>query len=404
VSAVLRRPGVALLLAINLLSRIPAAGSGILLVVHAHALTGSYASAGAVAAANALAMAAVAPALGGIVDRRGQTAVLVGAAVASGAAFLALAALPHAAPLGALVVLAAIAGAAQPPTGACLRTLWPDVLDHDEEAVHSAFAVEAAMIEITYITGPLGFLTLATLTSSRIAVAVLGIVLVASTLAFAARPASRAWRPHGHGEDAAGRARRRSALAAPGVRTVVAIMLSVGVLVSAVEVAITAAMNHAGAPGATGPLLAIWGAGSLLGGVAAARSGGARGARDLALLLLALALTHAVLAAGDGSPVALGALLLVAGLGIAPVFGAASALISALALPGTATEAFAWMTTALGAGVAIGAAAAGALIDAGGTAPAFVAGGAAGLVAAALAATRAASLGYATRSTALPRI
>lgn len=402
-SAVLRRPGVALLLAVNLLSRIPGAGSSVLLVVHAHALSGSYAAAGVVAAANALAMAAVAPALGGIVDRRGQTGVLVGAAVVSGAAFLALAALPHAAPLGALVVLAAVAGAAQPPTGACLRTLWPEVLDGDEEAVRGAFALEAAMIEITYITGPLGFLTLATLTSSRLAVAVLGVVLVAATLAFAALPASRAWRPHDHGAPDAGRARRRSALASPGIRTIVAIMLTVGVLVSAVEVAITAAMNHAGTPGATGPMLALWGAGSLVGGVAAARTGGARGARDLALLLLALALTHAVLAAGDGSAVALGALLLVAGAGIAPVFGAASALISALALPGTTTEAFAWMTTALGAGVAIGAAAAGAIIDADGTALAFVAAGAAGLVAAALAATRAASLGYATHSTALPR-
>ena len=394
-SAVLRRPGVALLLAVNLLSRIPGAGSGVLLVVHAHALTGSYAAAGVVAAANALAMAAVAPALGGIVDRRGQTAVLVGAGIVAGAAYLGLAALPHAAPLGALVVLAAAAGAAQPPTGACLRTLWPDVLGGDEQAVRSAFALEAAMIEITYIAGPLGFLTLATLTSSRLAVAVLGVVLVASTLAFAAQPASRAWRPHDHGDEDA--ARRRSALAAPGVRTVVAIMLTVGVLVSAVEVAITAAMNDAGVPGATGPMLALWGAGSLVGGVAAARAGGARGPRDLALLLLALALTHAVLAAGGGSPVALGALLLLAGAGIAPVFGAASQLISTLALPGTTTEAFAWMTTALGAGVAIGAAAAGVIIDAGGTAPAFVAAGAAGLVAAALAATRAGTLGYETR-------
>jgi predicted MFS family arabinose efflux permease len=347
--------------------------------------------AGAVAAANALALAVASPALGGIVDRRGQTAVLVGAGLVAGTAFLALALLPASAPPGVLVLLAAATGAVQPPLGACLRTLWPDVLEGDAEAIRAAFALEAAVLELTYISGPLGFLTLAAVTSSRVAVAVLGVVLAAGTLAFAAQPASRAWRPHAPAADDA--PRPRSALASPGVRTIVAIMLTVGVLVSAVEVAITAAMSDAGAPGATGPLLALWGIGSLVGGVAAARAGGgARRTRDLALLLLALALTHAVLAAGGGSPVALGLLLLVAGAGIAPVFGLTSALTGELALPGTATEAFAWTSTALAAGVAVGAAAAGAIIDAGGAGPAFVVAGAAGLVAAAVAVARSGSL------------
>jgi predicted MFS family arabinose efflux permease len=391
VSAVLRHPGVKLLLALNVAARIPTAGASVLIVVHVHALTGSYAMAGAVAAANALALAVASPALGGIVDRRGQTAVLVGSGLVAGAAFLALALLPASAPPAVLVLLAAATGAVQPPLGACLRTLWPDVLQGDAEAIRAAFALEAAVLELTYISGPLGFLTLAAVTSSRVAVAVLGLMLAVGTLAFAARPASRAWRPHAPAADDA--PRPRSALAAPGVRTIVAIMLTVGVLVSAVEVAITAAMSDAGAPGATGPLLALWGIGSLAGGVAAARAGGgARRTRDLALLLLALALTHAVLAAGGGSPVALGLLLLVAGAGIAPVFGLTSALTGELALPGTATEAFAWTSTALAAGVAVGAAAAGAIIDAGGAGPAFVVAGAAGLIAAAVAVARSGSL------------
>jgi predicted MFS family arabinose efflux permease len=391
VSAVFRHPGVALLLAFNVLARIPSAGSSVLLVVHAHALTGSYAVAGIVAAANALALAVSAPLLGGLVDRRGQTPVLVVAGLVAGAVLLALAALPAGAPVALLVLLAAAAGMVQPPLGACLRTLWPDLLDHDPEAVRAAFSVEAAVLELTYIAGPLGLLTLAAATSSRVAVAALGIGLAVGTLAFAAQPASRAWRPH---ERADGEpAPPRSALSAPGVRTVVAIMLTVGVLVSGVEVAITAAMSEAGAPGATGPLLALWGVGSLAGGIVAARVGGARHARELALLLLAIALTHAVLAAGGGSPFLLGALLLVAGAGIAPVFGATSALTGELALPGTATEAFAWTSTALAAGVAVGAAAAGAIVDAaGGAGPAFVAAGAAGVVAAGVAMARGRSL------------
>jgi hypothetical protein len=390
VSTVLHRPGVARLLALNVLPRIASAGSSVLLVVYVHAVTGSFAAAGLGAAGNALAMAICAPLLGGLVDRRGQTVVLIATAAVAATAYLALAALPDGAPLGALLALATVAGGAQPPLGACLRTLWPAVLDGDRAAVRTAFALEAVVLELTYIIGPLGFLTLAALASPRPAVAVLGATLGLGTLAFAAHPASRAWRPSTHDEAAAGR--RPSALAAHGVRTVAAIMFSVGVLVAGVEVAVTATMAEAGRPAATGPLLALWGVGSLLGGVVAARSDGARGVRGLAALLLFLAAAHALLAAAGASIAGLGVLLAVAGAGIAPVFGATGALTGDLALPGTTTEAFAWTTTALAGGVALGAAVAGAVADAAGTGPAFIASGAAGVAAAAIALAWAGSL------------
>jgi predicted MFS family arabinose efflux permease len=378
VIALLRHPGVATLLAVNVLARIPTAGASVLLVVHVHALTGSYAAAGAVSAACALSLALAAPLLGGLVDRRGQTGVLVAAGLVSGAAYVTLGLLPHSAPTVALALVAALAGAAQPPAGACLRTLWPDLLAGDEAAIGAAFSLEAAVLELTYIAGPLGLLTLAAVTTSSLAVVVTGVTMTAGTLAFAARPESRAWRPH----DAGGAPRERSALSEPGVRTIVAIMAVVGALVAGVEVAVAAATHDAGVPGANGPLLAVWGLGSLLGGVLAARAGGAR---DLTLLLVGLAATHALLAAGAGTMLVLAGLLLVAGAFVAPVFGTTAELTGALAPPGTATEAFAWTSTALGAGVAVGAAAAGVIVDAAGPAPAFFASGAVGLLAAVVA-------------------
>lgn len=371
------------LLTLNVLARIPTAGAGVLIVVHAHALTGSYAAAGAVTAAATLAMALASPVLGGVIDRRGQTGVLVLSGLVAGAAYVVLALLPGSAPTAAIAALAAVAGGLQPPLGACLRTLWPQVLDHDQVAVDAAFSLEAAVLELTYIAGPLGFLTLAAITSSRISIATLGVTLAAGTVAFALRHESRAWRPHDHDEHAA---RARSALAAPGVRTVVAIMAVVGVLIAGVEVAVTAATHDLDLPGATGPLLALWGLGSLLGGIAAARAGGVR---NLGLVLAGLAVTHGALALGASAPILLAVLLVVAGAFIAPVFGAASALIGRDALPGTTTEAFAWMSTALAAGFAAGAALAGVLIDAGGAATAFAVAGALGLPAAAVAVVRA---------------
>ncbi|WP_445151718.1 MFS transporter [Baekduia sp. Peel2402] len=380
-SSVLRRPGVVSLLVLNVLARIPTAGAGVLVVVHAHALTGSYAAAGAVAAAASLTMALAAPLLGGVIDRRGQTGVLVGSALVAGGGYIALALLPHAAPVVAIAALAAIAGGAQPPLGACLRTLWPELLDHDEEAIGAAFSLEAAVLELTYIAGPLGFLTLAALTSTRVSMAVLGVVLAAGTVAFALRRESRAWRPHVH-DPATDAPRARSALSAPGVRTVVAIMGIVGVLIAGVEVSVAAATHDAHAPGATGPLLALWGVGSLIGGVIAARAGGVQA---LSLVLVGLAVSHGALALGASAIVVLAALLVVAGAFIAPVFGATSALTSSVALPGTVTEAYAWTTTALAGGFGLGAAAAGVLIDASGPGPTFAAAGAIGLLAAAVA-------------------
>jgi predicted MFS family arabinose efflux permease len=388
VSAVLSHPGVVRLFALNVLARLPGAASGVLLVVHAHALTGSYAAAGAVAAANALAVAGSSPILGGLVDRRGQTGVLLWSGLVGGLAYVALALLPHAAPLAALVALAAVAGLAQPPLGACLRTLWGQVLDGDREAINAAFAVEAAAMELTYILGPAGFLVLAALTSSGLAIGALGAMMAVATAAFAAEPASRGWVPETIDD---GDAPRGSALRAPGVLTIAAVMTLVGVVMGGVEVGVTAAGNAHGA-GTTSVLLALWGLGSMIGGVAAARFSGPRGARELIAVAGALGVTHVLLAAGAGSPVALAGLLLIAGFWIAPTFATATMLTGELALPGTTTEAFSWTMTALAAGVAGGSALAGAVIDASGTGTAFAVAGAAGVLAAGLAASRARTL------------
>ena len=56
-------------------------------------------------------------------------------------------------------------------------------------------------------------------------------------------------------------------------------------------------------------------------------------------------------------------LMLIAGMPIAPAFAASYGLVDELGVPGTTTEAFSWLTTAIVAGLAIGASAGGAAID-----------------------------------------
>ena len=109
------------------------------------------------------------------------------------------------------------------------------------------------------------------------------------------------------------------------------------------------------------------------------------------LILVALAAGHLALGLA-GSPLALGALIVLAGSTIAPTFATVYSMVDAVAPRGTATEAYAWLATAAAVGTSAGAAVAGAVVDAAGPSSAFVFGGAAAVVAAVTAAARARTL------------
>jgi MFS family permease len=373
--------------AASILARLPLAMLTIGMLVHVKHVTGSFAAAGLVSGTLAVAQGAGGPALGRLVDRRGQTAVLLAGALVSGAGLLATAALPAGAPLTALIALATVIGLATPPVGPCMRALLPGMVE-DADAQRGAYALDSAAVELTWVSGPPLVLLAGTVLSTGAALVVAGAILTVSTLLFAATKASRAWRPEPKtGEDTTG------ALRSPGVRTLVLALGSAGLLFGATEVAVTSAADALGGTAAAGPLLGLWGVGSLLGGVVVARAGGgARTGAGLATLLAVLAATHLALAAAAGSMIALGAVIVLAGSMIAPTCATAYAMVDAAAPAGTTTEAFAWLATAIAIGTSAGAAAAGAVADASGPAPTFVLAGAAGALGAAVTILRAGSI------------
>jgi MFS family permease len=373
-------PGVLRLACISIIARLPMAMLSIALLVHVRHLTGSFATAGIVAGAFAVSLGVGGPLLGRLVDRRGQTKVLLASALVAGAALAGTAALPARAPLALLVVL----GLGTPPVDACLRAILPAVI-RDREALRAAYAAESAAIELTWIVGPPLVLFVGVAWSTSAALVVAGAVLVSGTAVFAAQPASRAWRPAPASERPRG-----GSLRAPAIRTLVLLLVFVGVVFGTVEVAVIAAVADLGSPAAAGPLLGLWGAGSLAGGVVAARmGGGARTGAGLALMLTALAAGHLALAAAAGSAVALAAVLALAGATIAPTYATIYAMVDHAAPAGTVTEAFAWLDTAVAVGASIGAASAGAVAEAAGPAATFALAGAAGTVAALIAVLRA---------------
>lgn len=354
----------------SLLGRLPYGMSSLSLVLFLVAQTGSFAAAGAVAASAALAAGLGAPLLGRVIDRRGQTTVLLAAAAVHTVGLLAIVAVGRAdAPVAVLAVLAAVSGAATPPLSPCLRTLWP-VLLGDQSAVRTALALDALVIEAVFIGGPLAVAVIVTIASPAAGLLVAAALALAGTLLFARQPPSREWR------GSARRGRGPSPLVAPGIRTLLIGACGVGIVLGALEVALPAFGAEQGEPGIAGVALAAIAAGSAVGGLTyGARTGGiaagpgatsAGGTKDVRpvylVLIAALPLAAALLLLAD-SVLALLLLAPLAGLAIAPLTAAENELAGTVAPPGTVTEAYAWMLTALVGGVAAGNALAGALVE-----------------------------------------
>jgi MFS family permease len=377
VLAVLRLPGVRSLFAASCLGRLSMGALGLLMILHTHELTDSFASGGLVAASYTIALGVSNPALARVVDRAGQTVVLRTGAVISASAMAAFALIGDA-PVPVLMAVAAVAGAAQPPVGACMRSLWP-VLAPGADLRHAAYALEGAAGEIIYILGPVvivGAIGAWSLEAALLTCAVT--VLIGDTL-FSLPPASRGWRPPPHAER-----HLLGALRGPGVVVLIAAFALCGLAVGAVEVGVPATLEPSGRESLTGLLLGLWGLGSLATSFLVARAGAASDPpRRLTVLLVAWGVTHTALALAAG-PLSLGALLLLAGAAISPVLVYANGMLDQLAPEGTLAEAFTWTTTGLTAGMALGAAMAGVLADQASAAAAFAVLGAGGLAAAAL--------------------
>jgi MFS family permease len=372
---VLRSPSVARLLSSAVVGRMPTAMAGLALVLLVREGGGSYAVAGMVAGAYSIALALTSPLLGRLVDRVGQTRVLVGCAVASAVAFVALAAAGSASPL-VLAGLAALAGAAIPPVGACMRALWSRLLG-DGGRLQAAFAVESTVQELIFVIGPPLVAVLAAVLSPAAAVLGTATLLVIGVAVFATTPASRAWRPARRTGDWAG------ALRSPGIRAVLATIVLLASAFGTVDVTVVAGAEQLGSRTYAGPLLALWALGSMVGGLVFGSRAADRGPEQRMIPLLALVVAGIALLAVASGLVQLGAGMVLAGLGIAPAIACLYLLVDRLAPAGTVTEAFTWVTTAFSTGFAIGSALGGTLVHRVGTDRAFLI-AAAGVAAAAL--------------------
>ena len=377
-AALFRVPYVRRLVLSGLLARLPIGMVPLALLLLVRESGGSYAAAGGVSGAYFVAAGLGAPVAGRLMDRRGQTRILLPRAFVFPALLggvCALAVLE--APLALVALSAAAAGALLPPVGSSLRALWPRLFQGAELRA-AAYALEASLQEIFFVVGPLLVALLTVAASPVLALAVAAAAGGVGTAVVALAEPVRAWRP----EEERHALSILGALESPGVRTIILMAACLGLGFGGTEVGMPAfAEGHGGAELGSIPL-AMFAGGSLVGGLVA-------GATATAHPLRLMRISTVLLVGGLALPLvawsvpSMSVLAFVAGLPIAPAVMSAYGLIDAVARRGTAAEAFAWISTAVSIGVAAGTAVGGVLVDAFGVRAAFALGcGAVGLGAA----------------------
>ncbi len=358
---ILRAPGAAHAFSGLIFSRIALGGTGLMILLFIRSEAGSFAAAGAVVAGYTVAAGLTSPLFGRMADRRGQTIAVLAPLpfYIAGMTALIVAGLDHASS-AVLVALAFLGGAFLPPVSALIRPLLPLITGSDPQMLSAAYAFDAIMIEVGFVTGPLIGATLISIASAAVALAAMVAFVGIGAVVFASAPASRQWRPH------RGDGPRRSPLRAPGLRTLVAAAFTVGVSFGSLEVALPAFATAHGSGAAAGILLAMTSLASAAGGVAfgtRSRDGRHSLHLDYLVLLLVIPLAFALMLLAQSIAV-MAILVILAGASIAPLVAAQNELVTTVAPRGAISEAYSWMALAITAGVAAGAAAAGVIVDA----------------------------------------
>ncbi|MFF1959236.1 MFS transporter [Streptomyces sp. NPDC058220] len=382
----LRTPGVWTFLLPGFAARQPFAMLTIGIVLLVQHTTGSYGSAGAVAAVTGVSMALFAPQGGKLADRFGQRAVLVPGVLLHTVSVAALIGLALAgAPLWALFVAAVPTGASVPQVGPMVRARWAAVLGGTSPTspgsranrsggasalLPTAAAFESVTDEFTFVIGPVLATALCTGVHPAAGLIAEAVLTLAGGLLFAAQRHTQP-QPNGRGAGASAGA-RTSALSVPGVRVLIVVFLGIGSVFGGMQVSLTAFAAEIGDPGANGVLYGIFAAGNMLAGIvcgAVAWKVGPR--RRLMVGYAGLTLAASTLWAVDSVPLLAGLGLLV-GLCIAPALITGYTLVESLVPASARTEAFTWLTGAVALGQAAAVTLAGQLADAHGASAGFV--------------------------------
>jgi MFS family permease len=360
-------PGTRAFSSAGLLARVPMSTAGLGSVLLVQGESGSYALAGAVAGANALAFAVASPQWARAMDRVGQRRVLRATAALSlviGLAFVV--AVVNDAPRWTWFVLAALTGGTAANVGSAVRSRWANVLPEPGQR-QTAFAFESVADEVVFVVAPPAVTFLAALIAPPVGFLTGLLVGVGGALVLSRLDSTApVVQPR-----ADGRPHARTRVLTPGLVAIGTTYLAVGTVFGAMDVVVVGFAEQEGSPAAAGVALSAYAGGSLVAGLVygIARLPGSLVTRFLGATLVFAAAAQALLLVG--SLPALVVIAFLAGLAIAPVLVSGMSVVEARVPRASLTEALTWTTTGLTVGVTAGSALAGAAVDGWGAETAF---------------------------------
>jgi MFS family permease len=346
-------------LVLGFLVRMPIFGGGVVLTLHVvSTLHESYAEAGLVSAAATIAIAVSGPWRGRLLDRQGLRRVVVPSIVVAAVCW-------SVAPFVGywwLMALAALAGLFVIPSFSIIRQAVIAAVPDDDR--RTAISLDSVAVEMSFMVGPAAGVWAATQwPTSWVLFTIEMLGVGAGVLLWVANPALHE-EPDvpvddaGHPAPVGGAVPRSSWFRAPFL-TVCLAAAATTVVLGGTDITVVAALRDFEAQSTIGGVLAVWGLGSLLGGLV---YGGLHRSISAFWLLggLGLVTLPMALAGGAGS---LAVLAFVAGLFCAPTITATVDQVSRVVPSAARGEAMGWHGSFMTGGMALGAPLAGAAID-----------------------------------------
>jgi hypothetical protein len=258
-----------------------------------------------------------------------------------------------------LVAAGFLAGAGSTPIGGIFRQRWPELVGPAE--LPSAYALDAVMMEVVFISGPLLAGILAATVGAAEGLIVAGVLGIVGSVGFARLSTVQA------GKNPDAERHWLGALVSPHLRLLVLSDLPLAGTFGALDVMLPAFGAHHGAAALGGPFAAALAFGSGVGGIAYGARPAIFGPPRRALIVLGglMVLTCLPLPVATGVP-EMFVFAALAGVTLAPQITVRNQVIQSTLVQGTATEAFTWVALATTIGASIGSALVGPLVEAAG--------------------------------------
>lgn len=355
------------------LIRIPMFAGGVILTLHVvGALNRSYGAAGLVTTAATVAVAVSAPWRGRLLDHRGLRRVVVPSLAAQALCW----SLAPWVDYWWLLALAATAGLFVVPTFSIIRQVIITAVPQDQR--RTALSIDSVAIELSFMAGPaLGVWAATTWDTSWSILAFEWLSILAGVLLAVLNPVLR--RPEDEAQGSAVAVSRAEWFRLP-LLAVLAAAAATTLVLSGSDISIIATLRDMGTQQHLGWVLALWGLGSIVGGLV---YGAWHRPVSVFRLLGGLAVVTAPVALATSLPL-LVVLLVISGLFCAPAITATVDHLSRIVPDRARGEAMGWHASSMTAGSALGAPAAGVAIDVGGWPAGFATVSALGLLVAIL--------------------